>query len=254
MPEKDFNPHSGHRKRMRERMLRRGAEAFADHELLELALFYALPRRDTNKLAHALIDHFGGLWQVLEADIPELSGFDGIGESAAVFLHLLKALPARAASRKGTAKPVLRTHARCVEYVRRLLEGHGEERLVLLCLDARLQLLRTAVLSEGSLNRAALNIRKLVEHVLRNRAACAVLAHNHPSGFALPSADDDSLTEAAFAALETVDVRLLDHIIVGENDIYSYKTQRVLQDISQRYSPAYATARQQIDFEDESGI
>ena len=212
--------HEGHRERMRQRFLSAGLDAFADHEVLELLLCYALPRRDINGVAHALIERYGSLSAVLEAPVEDLQRVRGIGENAAVLLRLVPQLcrRARLADARDTA---LGSTEQTGRYLMELFAGESREVLYQLCLDQKKKLLACKRLSQGSANSTELNIRMLVENAILTSASAVILAHNHPSGIALPSRDDFATTEQAIAALNTIGVRLLDHIIVADGDYVS---------------------------------
>lgn len=214
--------HDGHRDKMRKRYLATGLEGFAEHEALELLLFYAIPRRDTNPLAHQLIDRYGSLDAVLSAPVEELQTVEGVGESAAVLLHLV--LPLAERCRLLAEKAViLNSSEKAGAYLLRRFSGKKYEVVYQLCLDAKGKLLVCKLLTEGSLNGAELNIRKLVGNALLADASAVILSHNHPSGVALPSSEDFTTTNQVRSALEQVGVRLADHIIVADGDFVSMR-------------------------------
>ena len=212
--------HDGHREKMRSRFLNAGLDAFADHEVLELLPYYAIPRRDTNPIAHALMERYGSLSAVLEAPVEDLRKVEGIGESAAILLRLVPQL-SRRARLADARETVLNSTERTGHYLLELFAGLNREVLYQLCLDQKGKLLACKRLSEGSANSTEVNIRLLAENAILTSASAVILAHNHPSGIALPSQDDFNTTEYARAALRTVGVVLLDHIIVADGDFVS---------------------------------
>ena len=220
--------HDGHRARKKEQFRTHGLDAFADHEALELLLFYAIPRVDTNPIAHRLIERFGSLDGVLSAPPEELEKVEGVGESAATLLSLI--LPLVRCSRMTAAKTpvILGTTQAAGEYFIDLFFGMREERLYEACLDAKGKLLRCAKVADGSVDAVNVNIRVIVENALKCGASAVVLSHNHPSGVALPSEDDNATTLAVYDALRTVDIRLLDHIIVADDDFVSIRENGLL--------------------------
>lgn len=220
--------HDGHRARKKEQFRTHGLDAFADHEALELLLFYAIPRVDTNPVAHRLIERFGSLDGVLSAPPEELEKVEGVGESAATLLSLI--LPLVRCSRMTAAKTpvILGTTQAAGEYFVDLFFGMREERLYEACLDAKGKLLRCAKVADGSVDAVSVNIRVIVENALKCGASAVVLSHNHPSGVALPSEDDNATTLAVYDALRTVDIRLLDHIIVADDDFVSIRENGLL--------------------------
>ena len=214
--------HDGHREKMRRRFLSGGLEQFADHEALELLLYYAIPRRDTNPIAHALIDRYGSLSAVLAAPVEDLQKVEGIGESAAILLKLVPRLCAKARLADADRQElILNTASRAGAYLLERFYGEQNEVIYQLCLDRKGKLLACKKLGEGNIASAALDVRKLVENAILNSASSVVLAHNHPSGIASPSGEDYAATDRARAALETIGVSLADHIIVADGDFVS---------------------------------
>ena len=214
--------HDGHREKMRRRFLSGGLEQFADHEALELLLYYAIPRRDTNPIAHALIDRYGSLSAVLAAPVEDLQKVEGIGESAAILLKLVPRLCAKARLADADRQELsLNTASRAGAYLLERFYGEQNEVIYQLCLDRKGKLLACKKLGEGSIASAALDVRKLVENAILHSASSVVLAHNHPSGIASPSHEDYAATDRARNALETIGVALADHIIVADGDFVS---------------------------------
>ncbi|MBR5216915.1 MAG: DNA repair protein RadC [Oscillospiraceae bacterium] len=212
--------HDGHRQRKKQRFLQHGLDSFADHEVLELLLFYAIPRRDTNETAHRLLEHFGTLKAVLMASVEELQKVEGVGESAAAFLHLLQAVGYRALRTAGD-DTILNSVDSAGAYFQKLLHGERREVLYQVCLDAKGKVLSHKRLSSGTVSMAPVNVREVVENALYTDASGVLLAHNHPSGIALPSEDDRQITLQIRQALGTMGIELVDHIIVADNDFVS---------------------------------
>ncbi|MBQ3548608.1 MAG: DNA repair protein RadC [Oscillospiraceae bacterium] len=212
--------HDGHRARKKEQFLRVGLDGFADHEALELLLFYAIPRRDTNPIAHALLQKFGSLDGVLNADVEELQRVEGVGESAALLLTLLPSIMRRA-MHLPVKERILNSVESCGNYFLNLLGNERREVLYQACLDAKGKLLVCKKLSEGDADSAAFSVRQVVENALLSDASMVVLAHNHISGVALPSESDYIVTRRVKAALQAMDIELMDHIIVSDNDFVS---------------------------------
>ena len=213
--------HDGHRQRLKQQFLREGLDNFTDIQALELILFHCIPRRDTNPIAHALIDHFGRLSQVLEAPVEQLQKVEGVGPATAAFLHLiLESGRFYQVSRSRQAK-VLPSLEKCGEYLVSFFYGRREENVYLLCLDAKCMVLCCKKVGEGSVNSAGVSLRKIVEIALGANASAVVLAHNHPSGLAIPSDEDVQTTLKVAAALRAVEIQLADHIVVADNDYVS---------------------------------
>lgn len=213
--------HEGHRGRMKERFLREGLDSFSDIQVLEILLFYAIPRKDTNPIAHALLDHFGSLPQVLEATVDELCKVPGISENAAVLLKLTTDVGRVYQVRRSEEVQILDKITKCGDYLKHFFFGQRNEMVYLLCLDAKCGVLCCRKLGEGSVNSANVPIRRVVEIALGVNATSVVLGHNHPSGLAIPSGDDIATTRRLAAALAAVDVKLADHIVVADGDYVS---------------------------------
>ena len=213
--------HDGHREKMRQRFLKSGLDAFADHEALELLLYYAIPRRDTNPIAHALMERYGSLSAVLAAPVEDLKKVEGVGESAAILLKLAPQLYRKAKMSDAEQETILSSVERVGAYLLDRFAGEKNEVVYQLCLDRKGKLLVCKKLGEGGVTSADLDIRRLVENALLTGASAVVLAHNHPSGVALPSRDDYAATDRAKTALAVVGVALTDHIIVADGDFVS---------------------------------
>ena len=213
--------HDGHRQRLKERFVLEGLDNFNELQVLELLLFYAIPRQDTNPLAHRLLERFGSLSQVLEAPISELQRVEGMGPNAAIFLHLTTAVGRYYMVNRAMHNTVLTTTEKCGEFLAPYFHGRRNETVYLLCLDAKCKLLACREVSEGSVNSAGVSPRKVVEIALSTNATTVVLAHNHPSGIAVPSAEDVQTTYRVAAALNAVEIALADHIIVSDGDFTS---------------------------------
>ncbi len=215
--------HSGHRQRLRERFLRDGLDGMEDHLTLELLLCYAIPRKDVNDLAHALLKRFGSLSAVLDADRAALEQVPGMGENAAALLRLIPAMSRRYLIDRGKSgkKLILRETAQAGEFFLPYFYGAREEKVYVAFLDEHCRLLSCQEMFQGGIGYAPVNLRKLVENALQLRATNLIIAHNHPDGYAMPSREDRESTEILRRALEGVQLRLLDHIIVAEQEYVS---------------------------------
>lgn len=214
--------HDGHRDKMRRRFLETGLAGFADHEALELLLFYAIPRRDTNALAHQLLNRYGSLEAVLAAPVEDLQKMEGVGQSAALLLRLVPMLAEKSRVREN-APAILNSTEKAGEFLLRRFDGKKYELIYELCLDRKGKLLLCKLLTEGDVAGAELNIRKLVENALLANASAVILSHNHPSGVALPSGEDFATTDRVRTALAGVGMELVDHIIVADGDFVSMR-------------------------------
>lgn len=215
--------HEGHRQRMKERFRQEGLDNFSEVQALEFLLFYCIPQGDTNVLAHRLLDHFGSLTQVLEATAPELEKITGVGPHTAVFLNLITEISRYYMVNRAGNAVILHSTEKCGQYLVPHFFGRRNETVFLLCLDAKCKMLCCKEVGEGSVNSASISVRRIVEIALVANATTVVLAHNHPSGLALPSAEDVHTTERIAAALHAVEIILADHIVVADDDFVSMR-------------------------------
>ena len=213
--------HDGHRQRLKDRFRQEGLDKFDEIQVLELLLFYAIPQRDTNPLAHRLLEHFGSLAQVLEAPAEELEKVSGVGANVATLLSLTTALARYYMVSRGNQTAVLTSTEMCGDYLLPYFVGRRNETVFLLCLDAKCKVLGCKEVGEGSVNSASVPIRRIVEMALSMNATSVVLAHNHPSGLAIPSGEDVQTTRRLAVALDTVDITLADHVVVADDDYVS---------------------------------
>ncbi|MFZ4857506.1 MAG: RadC family protein [Desulfuromonadaceae bacterium] len=226
---KSENLHTGHRERLRRRFLEEGIDSFEDHQVLELLLFQVLLRGDTNLVAHRLIQRFGSLSAVLEADPQDVASVEGMGAKAAVFLAMIPQVTRRYYhDRVLRDRPKLNSSAAVAEYLIPLMAGRPEEVFYVLCLDSQCRVVYPALISEGTVKEAAVYPRHVVEVAIRHRAVSVILAHNHPAGTSTPSPQDHHLTRLLVQALGPLDIKVLDHIIVASNNAYSFASEGVL--------------------------
>ena len=213
--------HDGHRARVKKRFLEEGLDSFSDIQALELLLYYVIPRVDTNPIAHGLLEHFGSLSQVLEAGVDELQKVKGVGENAAVFLTLIPQIGRFYLVDRTKQASILPTLDSCAQYLLPRFFGRKTETVFLLCLDAKCKLLCCKEVGQGGTNSTGISIRKIVETAIGVNASTVVLAHNHPSGLAVPSPEDIQTTRQIAQALRAVEITLADHIIVADDDYVS---------------------------------
>lgn len=221
--------HEGHRERMRKQLKTSGMDSLSDVQVLEMLLYYAAPRGDTNPAAHALLKRFGTLDGVFSAPETELRKIDGVGEAAAQLLLLVPQVARRCLMSRSTQIQVLDTTSKCGQYLLPFFHGEREEVVYLLCLDAKCKALDCVLIHRGGVNVASIAARKVVKAALDSNATSVVLAHNHPSGLALPSQEDKQTTMVLKAALDAVGVVLADHIIVADDDFVSMRDDGILE-------------------------
>jgi DNA repair protein RadC len=210
-----------------ERFNKEGLDHFDPVQVLELLLFYSIPRRDTNEIAHALINRFGSVSRVMDASLEELMQVPGVGRNTAVFLHLAKQAGRYYqvdSTRKGA---VVKDTEDCGQYLLPYFIGRQKETVFLLCLNANCNVISCREVGEGEINSAVISPRRVVEIALTEKASTVVLAHNHPSGVALPSREDVLVTQRLADALAAVEVTLFDHLIVAGDDFVSLVQSRL---------------------------
>lgn len=215
------NLHENHRARMQARVERDGLESLAEHEALEYLLYLSIPRMDTNELAHRLIEHFGDFCKVMEAEPEELAQVDGIGPKSAHLISTVMAYSRYYTLKKRVTRQSLRKAESAIEYVKPLFRGIQNEQLYLILLDDACRPMQDLRIAEGVPNRVTVDTRKLLRAVARTNSTCGILAHNHPSGLALPSEADRLTTYRIMEVTGQLGFTIIDHIIVAGEDACS---------------------------------
>lgn len=215
--------HDGHRKRVKMRYLTEGIDAFEDYQVLEMLLFFCIPMKDTNELAHKMINEYGSLAGVFEADPRDICRRCGVSENTAILVSLIPSLSRKYLKGKWGDKPILNSSTKAGEYAIALFTGRTYEAFYVICLDSQNRVNYAALLHEGTLNEVPVYPRLVVEMVLRHQANSVILAHNHPGGSLNPSNDDIELTKRIKSALEPISVKVVDHIITAGDRYMSFK-------------------------------
>ncbi len=226
MPESDQElTHAGHRQRLRQRFQKTGLDGFADYEVIELILTLAIPRTDVKQPAKQLIKRFGNLRGILDAPIEELRGVDGVGEVTPVALKIIRAAATLYLQQAAESVDSLADSQRLAEFWRMRIGSLANEVFQVAYLDSGYRLLRDGVeeLEQGTVDRAAVYPRRVIESALRRGAAAIVLAHNHPNGNVTASEHDKLLTRAIVLGAETVHLKVLDHLIVSIDEVFSFR-------------------------------
>lgn len=224
------NIHSGHRQRMLKKYLEHGIDCFEEHEILEIFLYTAYSRRNTNDISHQLIDRFGSLEGVLNAGYEELVEEKNVGVTAAALISFMKDF-ARKYSKSDIAGMRLSTSESVRRFCYDLLKGSTSEEAHALFLDQTLNLIGESQISRGGPNSVDFDLRSIVTRAIRTQCSNIVLAHSHPRGVLLPSTADVASTRRVAQALHNIGIQLVDHIIVNEDDSYSMRTAGMLPDI-----------------------
>jgi len=218
----------GHRSRMRQRLLKAGPDALADHEMLEMILFIALPRRDTKPLARELLARFRSFGGVLGAPPEELQQVEGIGEAGAAAIKLVQAAALRMMRQELATQPILSTWEKLTDYLIACMEHERTEHFRILFLDGKNKMLADEVQGYGTINHAPAYPREIVRRCLALHATGVILAHNHPSGDVTPSREDVVMTGEIARATAMMGIAVHDHLIIGRGKCLSFRTEKLL--------------------------
>ena len=219
--------HDGHRERLRARFAEHGLESFNELNALELLLCYAIPRRDTNELAHRLLDAFGSLSGVFQASMQELTSIPGIGENAAALILMVPQIVKKAHVSKAKETKIIRNSADAGNYLLPYFLDEQDEIVMMLCLDNKRAVICCREMGRGVVNCVDANIRRMVETALKVKTTTVIIAHNHPSGNVSPSPEDEKVTENIKKISEMMGIIFCDHIIIGSG-YFSFLEQNML--------------------------
>ena len=219
----DEQLHQDHRARMHQRVKNSGMDDFADHEVLEYLLYFAIPRRDTTPIAHRLLKKFGSFARVLEASEEELCTVEGVGPATARMLHLLPEISRYYGRSRTSTTRCIRTTEQMGSYLMAKFAWSDYERAMLVSLDSRKRVRAAVWLREGTTDRVSLDIKDVVSAAIKGGTDTVVLSHNHPNGAALPSMEDLEATGNIARALGLVNIHLLDHFILTDTEYFSMR-------------------------------
>lgn len=225
----------GHRRRLRERFLKSGVSSFHDYEVVELLLSLGTPRRDCKQAAKEAIKKFKTLRGVLEASPEELQKISGIGAHSAFGIKLVQEVAREFLKAKMMEKPFYTSSQEVFDYLYHAMRGLKKEVFKVLYLTSQNQIIDTADLSEGTVNSSAVSPREVIEGAIRNNAAALIFVHNHPSGATEPSTADKSLTRELVYAGRIMHIKVLDHIIIGDNRYFSFAGEGLLEEYDNDY-------------------
>ena len=213
----------GHRDRLRARFREHGAPALADYELLEMALFRALPRRDTKPIAKALLRHFGTLSEVLAASAQRLKEVDGVGDAVVSELKLIKAFAERTAGEAVRKRPLLSSWAALLDYCRAAMAYEEREQFRILFLDKKNTLIADEVQQTGTVDHTPVYPREVIRRALELSSTAIILVHNHPSGDPTPSRADIQMTQTIVEVGKPLGIAVHDHLIIGRDGHASFR-------------------------------
>lgn len=223
---------AGHRQRLRDKFLSLGVTSFTDVEMVEMLLTMGTPRRDCKDLARAAMAHFGSFAAVLEASSQDLQEIKGLGPNNVFAIHFVHGVARRFLAERVKKKDYVRSSRDVIAHLQHAMAGSKREQFAVVFLDAEHGIIDTKTVAEGTLTSSAVYPREVVKEALSRHAAALVIAHNHPSGNPLPSAEDRKLTRNLFLACSLMDIRLLDHLIIaGTAEPYSFADQGIMAQI-----------------------
>lgn len=226
--EKAKNKNAGHRKRLKKRFVETGFEGLAEHEILELILFYAIPYKDTKDLAKSILEEYGTIANLFESDVQDIVTRTKVSEHTAILISLIFSTY-KVYLKSKDELPILKSASAVNRYLKTFYVGTIRECFYVICLDAKKKLIKTCLISEGSATQTQIYVRNIIECVLKNGATQVILTHNHPSGKLTPSFSDVESTKQIVRALNTISVKVLDHIIVCDDNYFSFSQNGLLK-------------------------
>ncbi len=220
---KPKNIHVGHRERVRKRFLEEGSlDNFEYHQILELLLFYAIPRKDTNELAHKLINDYGSFHALLDASPEDIMKRCSVSESTAVLISIIPCIFKKYLKSKWTRNEVIGRPTVAYKYFQAMLIGQITESFYMLCLDINKRLIKSVKISDGNVTQSYIYVDRVVETALLHKSSFVIIGHNHPAGSMKPSSPDVNATIKIREALKNVNIALLDHIIICDDKYFSF--------------------------------
>ena len=217
-----------HRQRLKKKFSESGVAAFHDYEVLELLISYAIHRKDVKPLAKELLNHFGSLKGIMDADKDSLEKVKGVGHHAAILIKLIKEMGILYLKEKAKEKPQITCTSELIDYCKTYMGGLKDERFCVIYLDAQNRMTDIETIQEGIVNQAVVYPRKVLENALKQKASAVILVHNHPSGHVKPSDADIRLTKTIQETARILDIIVHDHIIIGENRFFSFREEGLI--------------------------
>lgn len=224
--------HDGHRERVKEEFLKNGFnESTPPHKVIEMLLFYSIPRKDTNDLAHLLVNRFGSISGILDAPVEQLTEVKGISLNTAILIKLIISIARIYRSEKSKKIDGYTNHDDVCKYIMSRYFGYTKEVFSVTSFSGNGNILGFDILGEGNISEVNVSTREVIETVLKRQAVCAIIAHNHPNGTAVPSEEDIAVTKNIQSALSHINVKLLDHIVISGDDYVSMAQSRLFMKI-----------------------
>lgn len=213
--------HDGHRNRLKKRFLENGLAGFEDHNILELLLFYSLPRSDTNEIAHNLLNEFKNISGVFDAPVEQLCKIKGVSLHTATLIKLIPELFSVYHTDKTKDTKIISSTNSAGQFFVPRFYGKLNEEVHIALLDDKKKVIKSEKIFEGTVNSAPITVKKVISAAVNSNATGVIIAHNHPGGIALPSRSDIKVTEKLYKALKLINIQLCDHIIVADDDFVS---------------------------------
>lgn len=220
--------YQGHRQRLKGKYARSASGTLQDYEILELLLSYALPRKDTKPIAKSLLSRFKTLKGVMDAPEEELVGVPGIGFHAAILIRLVREMGTLYLKERVRSTVQISCTAELIDFCKSAMGGLKDERFCVIYLNAQNQMIDMETIVEGIVNQAVVYPRKVLENTLKRKASAIILVHNHPSGNVRPSDADIRLTQIIRETAKTLDILVHDHLIIGENRVFSFREEGMI--------------------------
>ena len=215
--------HSEHRNRMRKEFLAHGFDETTPlHKVVEMLLFYSIPRKDTNNTAHLLVNKFKTLENILSASPEELMSVSGVGENTVAYFNLIRHVSKSYVESKISKTKRFKNADEIFDFLLRKYFDATKEMVAITSFDAAGRLLGFDIVNEGDIAMVGVSMRRILETVVKREAVSVILSHNHPGGIAVPSTDDVVTTEKIYKLLASANVILLDHIIIADDDYVSF--------------------------------
>jgi DNA repair protein RadC len=218
----------GHRERLRKKYSTCGVDGLHDYEIVELLLTYAIPQKDVKPLAKDLMNHFGNFAGIIDAPLEELIKVNGIAQNSALLFKLIKDISSEYLADKMKAQDPLTSPEAVINFARMKLMGREDEAFMVIYLNVKNFVSKFEIINEGTIDETVVYPRNIIKKTLANNATGIIIVHNHPSGICTPSESDKKLTKSLKTALDAVNIRLVDHLIVGKAGYFSFVQHKLL--------------------------
>ena len=225
------NIHINHRSRVKNKFIQNELTGFAEHEILELLLFYSIPQADTNPTAHRLIQEFGSLKGVFDAPLEALLSVKGVGENSAILIKLIPNIMRKYNLVQTKSRPKLNNQVNAKQYIEKIFQGSADEEFFVICLNSKSEVIDMKRMDKGTSTKVDVQIRKITDYVFKHNCSRIIIAHNHPDTTPEPSNDDIIMTQKVFNSCVLNDIDVIDHLIYSPTKIFSFAENGVMETI-----------------------